>query len=139
VVNLFGNTEFSDSTAIGAPEGAAPDNGAPKDTIGTNVDMNVDEEPVPPAAAAVEAAASPEIAKKKGPQPMSSPELRTFDNFHSREAKFTYGYDTDGDLVNPKEPEDFEKDPLVASPLDPESSNPPNQFLFYWGQLQLIS
>jgi hypothetical protein len=44
--------------------------------------------------------ASPKMkAKKKGPQPMSSPELRTLDNFHARESKFADGYNTDGDLL----------------------------------------
>jgi hypothetical protein len=117
VVNLFGNTEFSGSTAVGAvgaPQGAAPEDGtafeapeeAPKDTI---------EEPVPPAAAA---AASPERAKR-GPQPMASPEIRTLDNFQARESKFTDGYDTDGDLVNPKGAEEFEEETLISSFPDP--------------------
>jgi hypothetical protein len=122
-VNLFGtdeNLEFPPSV------GALDD-----ETTATEPEESPEPAAAPAAAAPAAAAATPELSKKH--QPMASPEIRTLENFLSREAKFTDGYDTDGDLVKPKEPEDFEEDPLVASPLDPESEgmkHPPTKPIF---------
>jgi Transposase IS4 len=118
-VNLFGTDENLEFPAtVGAADAEAGTTAVPTPS---QPEPPQERPEAPPAAApaVAAAAATPELSKKHA-QPMGSPEIRTLDNFSSREAKFTDGYDTDGDLIIPKEPEDFDEEPLVPSPLDPD-------------------